>query len=66
MTKIMHLIECKEKLTQMRDPLFVINTSLEIIRQRSSDKTIAPEIQRIQLALSKIDQIMNNQISLSS
>lgn len=42
----------------MRDPLFVIGTSLEIIKQRSSDDAIKSEIERIASALTKIEQII--------
>lgn len=47
-----------EKMTQIRDPLFVIGASLEIIRQRANDSTVEPEIQRIKSALAKIEQII--------
>jgi capsule polysaccharide export protein KpsE/RkpR len=48
-----------DKITQLRDPLFVINTSLEIIKNRSSDEKINPELQRIKAALEKIDKIIS-------
>jgi hypothetical protein len=43
----------------LRDPLFVIETALEIIKQRSSDDKIKPEIQRIETALTKIEKIIS-------
>ncbi|MGQ0771779.1 MAG: hypothetical protein ACT4NT_03290 [Nitrososphaerota archaeon] len=45
-------------MTRLRDPLFVIGTSLEIIKQRSQDDKIKPELKRIEDALTKIVQIM--------
>ena len=50
-------IESK-KLTEMRDPLFVISTALKIIKHQSEDKKITPEIERIETALSRIEKIM--------
>lgn len=49
---------CDEKLVSMRDPLFVINTSLEIIKHQSADESIQPEIKRIEMALDKINKIL--------
>lgn len=48
----------EETLMRIRDPLFVIETSLEIIKQQTPDEKIAPEIKRIEAALSKIEQII--------
>ncbi|MEW6043887.1 MAG: hypothetical protein AB1608_06450 [Thermoproteota archaeon] len=48
----------EESLMKIRDPLFVIETSLEIIKQRGSDAKIAPEIKRIETALERIVQII--------
>ncbi len=50
-------IESK-KLTELRDPLFVITTALKIIKHQSEDKKITPEIERIETALSRIEKIM--------
>jgi len=50
--------QADDKITQLRDPLFVINTSLEIIKSRSTDDGINPELRRIKAALEKIDQII--------
>jgi hypothetical protein len=47
-----------EKIVKLRDPLFVIETSLEIIKNRSSDEKIQPELKRIEYALTKIGQII--------
>jgi hypothetical protein len=47
-----------EKLTRIRDPLFVIELSLEIIKQRSSDERIKADLQRIGTAVTKIEQII--------
>ncbi|WP_158507466.1 hypothetical protein [Candidatus Nitrosotenuis cloacae] len=52
------MIQSDEKITKMRDPLFVIETSLEIIKQRSADDKIQPEIKRIESALTRLEQIM--------
>jgi len=52
-------IESK-KLTDLRDPLFVISTALKIIKLQSEDEKIGPEIKRIETALSKIEKIMHN------
>lgn len=52
------MTKADEKITKLRDPLFVIETSLQIIKNRSSDKTITPELERIENALTKIEQIM--------
>jgi hypothetical protein len=43
----------------LRDPLFVISTSLEIIKHQSDDKSVQVEIQRIEKALEKIRKIIN-------
>jgi hypothetical protein len=45
--------------SSMRDPLFVITTSLEIIKHRSDDQTVQAEVQRIEKALDKIRNIIN-------
>ena len=50
-------IESK-KLTEIRDPLFVISTALKIIKHQSEDEKLSPEIKRIEMALSKIEKIM--------
>jgi hypothetical protein len=55
-SKIMGSLE--ETLMKIRDPLFVIETSLEIIKQRGSDTKIEPEIKRIEAALDRIVQII--------
>ncbi len=47
-----------DKLTELRDPLFVISTSLKIIKHQSVDKKLSPEIKRIEAALNKIEKIM--------
>lgn len=47
-----------KKLTELRDPLFVISTALKIIKHQSEDKKITPEIKRIETALSRIEKIM--------
>ncbi|MBI5145960.1 MAG: hypothetical protein HZA84_01935 [Thaumarchaeota archaeon] len=47
-----------EKLTELRDPLFVISTSLKIIKHQSADGKLSPEIKRIETALNKIEKIM--------
>jgi hypothetical protein len=47
-----------KKLTEIRDPLFVISTALKIIKHQSEDKKITPEIERIETALSRIEKIM--------
>lgn len=43
----------------IRDPLFVISASLEIIKHKSNDKSIHEEIQRIEKALEKIYKTLN-------
>lgn len=48
----------EETLMKIRDPLFVIETSLQIIKQRGSDDKIAHEINRIEAALERIGQII--------
>jgi len=45
--------------SSIRDPLFVISTSLEIIKHKSDDKSVQAEIQRIEKALEKICKIIN-------
>ena len=47
-----------KKLTELRDPLFVISASLKIIKHQSPDTKLSPEIKRIETALSKIEKIM--------
>lgn len=47
-----------KKLTELRDPLFVISASLKIIKHQSADTKLSPEIKRIETALSKIEKIM--------
>ncbi|WP_157832504.1 hypothetical protein [Candidatus Nitrosotenuis chungbukensis] len=47
-----------EKLTELRDPLFVISTSLKIIKHQAADEKLNPEIKRIETALNKIERIM--------
>ena len=47
-----------KKLTKMRDPLFVIGTSLEIIKHQSTNTEITPEIKRIENALNRIEEIL--------
>ena len=47
-----------EKIVRLRDPLFVIETSLEIIKNRSSDDKIRPELKRIESALARIGKII--------
>jgi hypothetical protein len=53
-----NLTNTEEQMMRLRDPLFVIGTSLEIIKQRSQDDKIKPELKRIEDALTKIVQIM--------
>ncbi|MEM2160697.1 MAG: hypothetical protein QXN55_07075 [Candidatus Nitrosotenuis sp.] len=43
----------------IRDPLFVITTSLEIIKHQAKDDSLQPEIQRIEKALEKICKLIN-------
>ncbi len=45
--------------SSIRDPLFVISTSLEIIKHQSDDKSVQAEIMRIEKALEKICKIIN-------
>ena len=52
------MLHSDDALTKMRDPLFVIGTSLEIIKQRSSDNKIQPELKRIEGALLKIESLL--------
>jgi hypothetical protein len=52
------LSETDEKIVKLRDPLFVIGTALAIIKNRSSDAQIQPELKRIESALTKIEQII--------
>ncbi len=49
-----------EKLTELRDPLFVISASLKIIKHQSADEKLSPEIKRIETALNKIEKIMHD------
>lgn len=56
--KCYRLPQPDDEITKMRDPLFVIETSLEIIKQRSTDDKIQPEIQRIKDALTKIEHLL--------
>lgn len=49
----------EEKLVHIRDPLFVIGTSLEIIKQTSKETEIKTELERIESALNKIGKIIN-------
>lgn len=53
------MTQCDEKLISMRDPLFVIGASLEIIKHQSADKSIQPEIKRIETALEKINKLIS-------
>jgi hypothetical protein len=48
-----------EKLMKIMDPLFVILASLEIMKHRSKEGDIRPEIDRMESALNKISQIIN-------
>jgi len=52
------LPDTEEKIVKLRDPLFVIETSLAIIKNRSSDEKIQPELERIASALTRIEQII--------
>lgn len=52
------LLSDTEKIVKIRDPLFVIETSLEIIKSRSPDEKIQPEIERIESALTRIGKII--------
>lgn len=54
-----YVTTCDEKLISMRDPLFVISASLEIIKHQSDDKSIQPEIKRIETALDKINKMLS-------
>jgi hypothetical protein len=45
--------------SSIRDPLFVISTSLEIIKHKSDDESVQAEIKRIEKALEKICKIIN-------
>jgi hypothetical protein len=47
-----------ERLVRIRDPLFVIELSLEIIKQRTSAEKIKLDLQRINTAMTKIEQII--------
>jgi hypothetical protein len=51
-------LKADEKIVKLRDPLFVIETSLEIIKNHSPDEKIQPELKRIESALTKIEQII--------
>jgi hypothetical protein len=50
-------IESK-KLTDLRDPLFVLSASIKIMKHQSADKKLSPEIERMEAALCKIEKIM--------
>lgn len=52
------MVTSDEKLTQMRDPLFVIATAIEIIKLQPIDESIKPEIKRIESALDNISKII--------
>ncbi|MEO9310599.1 MAG: hypothetical protein ABI337_09970 [Nitrososphaera sp.] len=52
------MTDAEETLMKIRDPLFVIETSLQIIKQRDSNDKIAHEINRIEAALQRISQII--------
>jgi hypothetical protein len=43
---------------KIRDPLFVIETALQIIKNRSNNEDIKPELKRIESALTRIEQII--------
>lgn len=43
----------------IRDPLFVIVASLEIIKHQSSNKSIQDEVKRIEKALDKINKMIS-------
>jgi hypothetical protein len=58
MTKPQYLANTDDKMTLLADPLFVIATSLEIIKHLSGNEKIVPEIKRIESALTKIGQII--------
>jgi len=48
-----------KKLTEIRDPLFVISASLKIIKHhQTTDQKLSPEIKRIETALNKIEKII--------
>jgi hypothetical protein len=46
-------------LVGIRDPLFVIVASLEIIKHQSSNKSIQDEVKRIEKALDKINKMIS-------
>ena len=46
-------------LVNIRDPLFVIVASLEIIKHQSSNKSIQDEVKRIEKALDKINKMIS-------
>jgi hypothetical protein len=48
-----------DNLSSIRDPLFVIEASLEIIKHHSTNESIALEVKRIENALEKISRIIN-------
>lgn len=48
-----------KKLTELRDPLFVLSTSLKILKHQSTDTKLNPEIKRMETALNKIEKIMH-------
>lgn len=47
-----------KKITELRDPLFVITTSLKIMKHQSTDSELNPEIKRMETALSRIEKII--------
>lgn len=47
-----------ETIVRIRDPLFVISTSLEIIKHQSGTKGITTEIKRIETAIEKINNMI--------
>lgn len=46
-------------LVGIRDPLFVIVASLEIIKHQSSNKSVQDEVKRIEKALDKINKMIS-------
>ena len=47
-----------KKITELRDPLFVISASLEIMKRQSTGSELDPEIKRMETALNRIEKIM--------
>ncbi len=47
------------QLVSIRDPLFVIVASLEIIKHQSSNKSVQDEVKRIEKALDKINKMIS-------